>query len=333
MLKVAILGAGTMGRVHSQAYINIPNAEVAAVCDIIEEKGKNIARIHKANYYNDFDCMMNNENIDMIDICIPTYLHKEYALKAIDGGKHVFCEKPIALNVKDAQEMVKAAEEKGVKFSVGHVVRFFPAYENAVNVVKSNKIGTPKLIRTTRTGAYPLWSWDDWYSNYDLSGGPLIDLVIHDFDWIRYNFGEIKRVYARTFNGKVHHKEHCLVTLRLQNGAIAHVEGSWAYPDGSLFGTTFEVIGTKGQIEFDSRQSAPIKKHISKGSGVNVSLDTPLEYWDEPYTSEIQSFVDCIVNKTTPLVTGQEAIKSLKVSLAAVESSITGKPVYVGGEK
>jgi UDP-N-acetylglucosamine 3-dehydrogenase len=333
MLKVAIIGSGTMGRIHSQAYLNILEAEVVAVCDRIEEKGKNISSLSNANYYKDFDEMIEREDIDIVDICLPTYLHKEYALKAIHHGKHVFCEKPIALNVKDAEEIVRAAKEKGVKFSVGHVVRFFSSYKSAVNMINEGKIGIPKLIRTTRTGSYPSWSWNDWYSNYELSGGPIIDLIIHDFDWIRYNFGEIKRVYAKSLGNKVYHKDHCLVTLRLENGAIAHVEGSWAYPDGSMFGSSFEIIGTKGQVEFDSRESSPIKKHIAKEQGVNVSLESPLYPWDEPYTMEIQSFIDSIINNTEPEVTGEEAIKSLKVSLAAVESSITGNVVYVGGER
>ncbi len=330
MIKVALLGAGVMGGVHGNGYKNVSDAKLVAVCDLREEKGRAIASQHNAKFYKDFDEMMSIEEIDAVDICLPTYLHKEFALKAIKLRKHVFCEKPIALNVEDAEVMVKAAREKGVKFSVGHVVRFFPAYKQAAETAKSGKIGEVKLIRATRTGAFPSWNWNNWYSNYDLSGGPLLDLVIHDFDWIRYNFGEVERVYAKSFNGRVERKDHCLTTLRLKSGAIAHVEGSWAYPDGATFGTTLELIGTEGQLELDSRKSSPIVKHIPNGQSTKIALESPLSILQEPYTAEIREFINSIIEDREPLVTGEEAVSALRISLAAIEASKEGKPVELG---
>jgi len=228
--------------------------------------------------------------------------------------------------------MIEEAKTKNVKFSVGHVVRFFPAYSNAVQTVKSGRIGTPKLIRTTRTGAYPSWNWQNWYSNYSLSGGPLLDLVIHDFDWIRYNFGDVERVYAKSLTGRnLKQLDHCLVTLRLKNGAIAHVEGSWAYPPGSIFGTTFEIIGTKGQIESDSRASTPIKKHIKRDNSVDIILESPVFSSEEPYTAELQEFIDSIIENKEPEVSGEDAIKAIEISIAAIESAKTGEVVILGG--
>lgn len=334
MLKVALVGAGTMGRVHSNGYKNVKGARVVAVCDIDEEKAGRLAEDHNAKVYSDFNRMIENEEVDVVDVCLPTYLHKEYALEAIKRNKHVFCEKPIALKVDDARLMVEEARKQKVKFSVGHVVRFFPAYARAVENVKSGKIGTPKLIRTTRTGSYPAWSWQDWYSNYDLSGGPILDLVIHDFDWIRHNFGDVARVYAKSLDAKnLNQQDHCLVTLRLENGAVAHVEGSWAYPPGSIFGTTFEVIGTKGQIELDSRSSAPITKHIKKEDKAVVINESPVFSGEEPYTVEIQEFINSIIEDREPAVSGEDAVKALEVALAAIESSITGEVVFLGGER
>jgi Predicted dehydrogenases and related proteins len=333
MLKVAIVGAGTMGSVHSVSYRDIEGVQVTAVCDIQMDKAVSAAAPHGARCYEDFDTMLSNEAIDIVDICLPTYLHREYVLKAIDRGKHVFCEKPIALSLRDAKDMVRAAGEKGIHFSVGHVVRFFPAYSKAAEVIKEGKIGIPRLIRTTRTGAYPWWNWNGWYSNYDLSGGPIIDLVIHDFDWIRYNFGDIERVYAKDLaDMKLNGQDHCLITLRLKNGAIAHIEGSWAYPPGSIFGTTFEIIGTEGQIESDSRKSSPVKKHISTGSSSRVMLESPLYHGDEPYTAELREYVNSIIEDREPAISGEDAIKALEISLAAVKSARTGEVVFIGGE-
>lgn len=334
MLNVAIVGAGTMGKVHSNAYLNVKNAKVVAVCDLEIEKASVLASAHGAKSYRDFDEMLNREEIDIMDICLPTYLHREYSLKAIDRNKHVFCEKPVALNKADAEEMIVRAEERKVKFAVGHVVRFFPAYMNAVESIKEGKIGTPKLIRTTRNGAYPSWSWQDWYSDYRLSGGPILDLVIHDIDWIRHNFGDVERVYAKSLSGrKTEKQDHCLITLRLKNGAIAHIEGSWAYPAGSIFGTTLEVIGTKGQIEADSRESAPIKKHLAVENSSKIAIESPLSGNSEPYAAELQDFVDSIIEGREPSVTGSEAVKALEISLAAIKSVQTGEAVVLGGDR
>lgn len=333
MLKVALLGAGTMGRVHSASYKNIGGAALAAVCDIETEKARALADMHGARYYSNFEDMMSNEDIDVVDICLPTYLHKDYALKSMDMGKHVFCEKPIALKIEDAKEMVDKSHRQNVNFSVGHVVRFFPAYARASEIIKSGSIGTPKLIRTTRTGAYPSWSSDNWYSNYDLSGGPIVDLVIHDFDWICHNLGDVSRVYARDlYSKKLNRQDHCLITLRLKNGMIAHVEGSWAYPKGSIFGMTFEIIGTEGQIEYDSRESSPIKKHLECGESVNISIESPLFPDQEPYTAELQEFISSIIECREPKVSGADAIKALEISLAAAESARCGRVVFLGGD-
>lgn len=333
MLKVAIAGAGTMGRVHSSSYRDISGAKVAAVYDLNEEKAKAAGSMHGAKCCTDFDEMLRDEEIDIVDICLPTFLHKEYALKAIARGKHVFCEKPIALTLKDAREMIDEAKKKGVKFTVGHVVRFFPAYSHALQIINDGRIGVPKLVRTTRTGSYPHWSWNNWYGDYSISGGPLVDLVIHDFDWIRYAFGDVERVFARDlYDRNLKDMDHCLVTLRLKNGMIAHIEGSWAYPAGSIFGSTFEIIGTTGQIESDSRESSPIKKHALMNGSSRIYTDSPLFSDEEPYTRELQEFVSCIKEDRDPLVSGEDAVKALEISLAAVKSARAGEPSVIGGE-
>jgi predicted dehydrogenase len=249
MLEVGIAGAGMMGRVHCNSYKNVKGARVRAVCDPIRERAETVASSCGAAWYDDFDVMLENESLDIVDICLPTFYHKEYALKAIKAKKHVFCEKPVASSLEDARLMRDAAADGNVKLSVGQVVRFFPAYTRAAEIISDGKIGAPRLIRTTRTGAFPSTGANNWYDDASLSGGVLMDLVIHDFDWIRHNFGEVERVFARSlFSRGVKGMDHCMVTLRLKNGTIAHVEGSWAYPPGSVFGTTFEIIGTKGQI-------------------------------------------------------------------------------------
>jgi UDP-N-acetylglucosamine 3-dehydrogenase len=334
MLNVGILGAGMMGRVHCSSYANVKGAKVSAVCDISEEKAKTVAASCGARAYGDFESMLNNEELDIVDICLPTKMHRDSALKAMKRGINVFCEKPIALCVEDAKAMIKAADENNVKFTVGHVVRFFPAYSKAAGTIAEGRIGTPKLIRTTRTGAFPSSGAQNWYADPGLSGGVILDLVIHDFDWIRHNFGEVERVYAKNLYGRgIKGIDHCMVTLRLKNGAIAHVEGSWAYPAGSVFGSTFEVVGTKGQIEYDSRSSVPVRKHLDNNGTVRIVNDSPVFGWDEPYTLELQDFVDCIIEERKPCIDAEDALKALEISLAALKSANSGDVVIMGGDQ
>lgn len=332
MVKVALLGCGTMGRTHANAYRSIDDAQVVAVCDIQPEKGNPLAKILNATYYESFDSLMEKAKFDVLDVCLPTYLHKQYSVSAMKAGKHVFCEKPIALSEEDANLMVVTAEQYGVKFSVGLVVRFFPSYANAVNLVKSGRIGVPRLIRTTRNQGFPGWSWNNWYHDYAKSGGLEIDLAIHDFDWIIQNFGDVERVYAKNYGGTIPNQDHCMCILRLKNGAMAHVEASWAYPTGTAFRTTFEIVGTKAQLEYDSVSDAPLVKQTNQKGIHHVEYGNPMLGAKEPYTAELQQFIKHVKDDTRPTVTGYEAIKALRVALAARESARTGKIVYIDQE-
>src|SRR5690606_8031401 len=131
---------------------------------------------------------------------------------AAAAGKHVFCEKPISISIEDAKAMVEACEKAGVTLMVGHVLRFFPEYDAARDAVAGGRLGDPKVIRATRASAFPTWGSDNWFADESRSGGPIVDLIIHDIDWIRWTFGEVQRVYAKRT------ERYALVTLRLESG-------------------------------------------------------------------------------------------------------------------
>lgn len=327
MVKVALIGCGTMGRVHCGGYKKISGVQLVAVCDLDSAKMEALNLEDSTRRYLSFEEMMAQEEFDILDICLPTYLHKEYAVQAMRAKKHVFCEKPIALTNEDAQAMIDCARENDVKFSVGQVLRFFPMYANAAQQAKMGRLGVPRLIRTTRNQGFPQWSWQNWYQDYGKSGGPIVDLAIHDIDWIIGSFGRVKRVYAKAFCGKVEQQDHCMITLRLENGAIAHVEASWAYPKGSVFRTTFEIVGTNAQIEYDSVANAPIHYQTFADGAHQDTYLSPVHGTLEPYCAELLAFVQSVENGTPLLVTGEEAAETLRVALAALESAQTGEPI------
>ena len=329
MQRVALIGAGTMGRTHYNAWCKIGNAEVVAVCDINREKAELLTGKCGVRIYDEYQKMMEAETFDILDICLPTYLHAEYAINAMKKGKHVFCEKPVALTEEDAVEMISTAKEYGVYFSVGHVLRFFPSYENAAQQCHDGRIGVPRLIRTTRNQGFPRWSWNNWYQDYSKSGGPILDLVIHDFDWIIANFGPVERVYASSFDGKIEGQEHCLCILRLKNGAICHVEGSWAFPQGTSFRMTYEIVGTEGSVEYDSVKNAPIWVQTNQEGAHIDEYINPMLGEMEPYMRELKAFSDAVENKTPPVISGEAALSALRVALAAVKSSQSGEAVTI----
>ena len=272
--------------------------------------------------------LLEQADVDLIDVCVPTHLHRRFVEMAAARGKHVFCEKPLARTREDGQAMIEACRKAGVKLGVGHVVRFFPEYRKIKETLESGQIGQPATVTTMRGGGGFPTAWQDWYANFEWSGGLILDMIIHDFDYLRWLFGEVDHVFARGTTGKEYNRlEYALVTLRFKNGVIANVEGTWLNHGG--FQTEIEITGQKGLISHESKDSAPLRtlmKDDANASGVAVP-ESPL--YDSPYFLEIKHFVDCIEQGTDPLINGEEALKAMEISLAAIESIRTGKPVYL----
>lgn len=328
-MRVGIVGAGTMGSVHAQSHLEAGH-QIAAIYDLRPEAAQVIAQQVGAPVAASYESMLDDPTIELIDICVPTFLHRDFVLAAARAGKHVVCEKPIALTLADASAMIDACQQAGVHFYVAHVVRFFPEYARARELVLDGKVGRPGVIRTTRGGLFPT-GWTDWYATPELSGSLIADLIIHDLDWLRWTFGEVERVYAKSLLGRTEERlDYALVTLRFASGAIAHVEGTWAHT-GFRYG--FEIAGSGGLLEFDSDKVKPVvisQRTAAAGfAGVAVP-ESPLK--ESPYTTELRHFARCIRQGETPVVTAHDAYKALEISLAALESARTGRPVTIAKE-
>lgn len=328
-MRVGIVGAGTMGTVHAGSHQEAGH-QVAAIYDLRPvAAAANAARVGAA-VAPTFDALLSDPTIELIDICVPTPYHREYVEKAARAGKHVLCEKPLAPTLADARAMIEVCRETGVHFYVAHVLRFFPEYERARNLVLEGKVGEPGVIRTTRGGIFPT-GWDDWYADYNRSGTLTLDMIIHDFDWLRWTFGEVERVYAKSLSTRTTERlDYALVTLRFASGAIAHVEGTWSH-SGFRYG--YEVTGSKGLLEFDSAKIQPVvvQRRAAEAGVTGVAVpESPLR--ESPYTTEIRHFGRCIKHGETPIVTAYDAYKAVEISLAALESARTGRPVNISKE-
>lgn len=326
MHHVLVIGAGTMGTVHAKAYAAMENVKLVGIAELRRERGTELAKETGTEWFASYEeAIVQLEQVDIVDICLPTYLHKTYVKKAADAGKHVICEKPLARTEADARFIVDYCKEKGVKLFVGHVLRFFPEYEKTRKLVNEGTIGDVAVARTFRGGIFPT-AWNDWYADYQNSGGLVLDMIIHDFDFLRWCFGDVERVYAKSLLGRGFARlEYALVTLRFKSGMIAHVEGSWAHEGFSM---KMELAGREGIVRYDSAKEKPlIAVNRAKQAGVGgVAVpESPLR--ENPYFRELKHFIDCMDGDLEPVVTAEDAYQAARIAYAALESIETGKPV------
>lgn len=312
MVKVGVLGAGGMGNVHARQYRKMPDVEL---CFFEPDDGRTKTYIERWQATPIGSAVQLIGSCDVVDVCLPTDLHLEFVLKGISAGKAVFVEKPMARTLDEARQMVEAADKAGVPFMPGQVVRFFADFARGHDLVAQGKVGTPAAARTRRGGKAP----GGWFMDHSRSGGVLIDLAVHDFDWLRWTLGEVKHLFARSLGAKTGKgPDYALTTMTFENGAVAHVEATWMDPGG--FRTTFEVAGNKGLIQHDSRQNQSLR--LSSGA-----FENPLAPTDDPYFKELRGFLDAVQSRSAPPVTGRDGFMALSIALAALESAKTDRVV------
>lgn len=328
MLRVGIVGSGFMGATHAAAWSQTP-VKLAGVLSVDVDKARRLADQYQARAYDNLDALI--RDVDVIDVCTPTHLHHDVVVRAAAAGKHIICEKPLARTVAQAQAIIAACEKAGVQLLVAHVVRFFPEYALAKAAVERGDIGQVAVVRLTRCSSLPGWAADNWLMDSARSGGMLLDLMIHDFDYARWVAGDVVSVFAKNVRGQnpAATEDYGLVILRHTSGAISNVEGGWAYPKG-MFRTALEIAGDAGLIEHPADSSTPIGVHL-KGSanGVEAALLPSSPLAEDPYATQLKHFYDVLVNGAVPRVTAQDGLAALQIALAALESAASGRQVTI----
>src|SRR5215212_6007433 len=194
-MRVGIIGAGFMGAIHAQAWAQTPATIVGFVAET-EAEAEGLAARYHARVYAGLQAIL--ADVDVVDICTPTHLHHEMAIQAAEAGKQVVCEKPLGRTVEQGQAMIAACRRAGVKLLVAHVVRFFPEYALARAKVADGEIGQLGVLRLSRGSYRPKRPLGNWFLDVEKSGGLLVDLMIHDFDYARWVAGEVESVFARS---------------------------------------------------------------------------------------------------------------------------------------
>lgn len=323
-MKVAIVGCGGLGNVHASCYAEMPGVTVVGVCDIAEEQVRPTAMRIGTTAYLSFHELLEQSGCDVVSIAVPGYLHKELAIEAAKYGKHVISEKPIALNLADAREMIEECRKNSVRLFVGHVVRYFPDYAQIKRQLVDGIIGRPGVAHMSRIGGHP-GNLRDWYYDEDKSGGVILDLMIHDIDFIRWAWGEVRSVYSQRVTSP--EMDYATATLVFESGAVANLKAHWGYP--GPFSAAAELAGSGGIIRNDSSRSVSlqIRKTETRASGGQFVEVPQSPGYQSPYYLELLDFIDCIREGREPLVTAEDAYKALEIALAAVESARTGKSV------
>lgn len=325
-MNIGIIGTGFMGTTHAGAWAKA-GAHIAGFLADPPSEATAIAR-----QYGTKACFNLGELIglaDVVDICSPTHLHAEMAIRAAQAGKHVVCEKPLALTVEQGEAMLQACRTANVKLFVAHVVRYFPEYSLAAAQVHAGKIGKVATAEYRRLSYRPKKPMGNWFLDEEKSGGILLDLMIHDFDIARWIAGDVASVYAKkvTSINKDSPSDYGEVILTHVSGALSHVSGAWAYPP-PVFRTGFEIAGDGGLIQHDSEAESPIELLLQqeKGEAPDVGLPaSPLA--ESPYDLEIADFYRCLQRGTEPLVHAEDGLAALKIARAAMESARIGEVV------
>lgn len=331
MVKVAIIGAGRMGKIHFDAYKSIEGVKVTCAADVDVEGAR--ARFNDPDvvFYESQEELLSKEKVDIVDVCTPTYMHADHVLYSLNKGFHTLCEKPVALRVEDAQKMADAAKRNNVFFMVAQVIRFWPEYEYLKKVYDEKSLGALNQVVFQRTGEMTKTVWQDWMRDINKSGMAPIDLHVHDVDFILHLLGKPKSVVSQ-LSQKGTTISSILSLYEYEDNMIVSAEGTW-YDPAFPFSMAYRASFDEGVLEYRANKLMLYKKD---GSSEQIQLEAVKENANlnvgsvNGYLYELMYFSDCVKNNTPPeRITPQEPVTSLYMVMRELESAKTGKRMTI----
>ncbi|MDK2826179.1 MAG: UDP-N-acetylglucosamine 3-dehydrogenase [Methanolobus sp.] len=310
MLRVGVIGAGAMGKNHIRIYSEMPGVELAGISDIDKDLVESLAQQYNTNAFTDYREMLAS-GIDAVSIVVPTKMHRQVAIDAIEAGAHVLVEKPIADTVENADAIIDAAKKKGRLVMVGHIERFNPAVIKLKEIIESGLLGKIVSISTRRVGPYNPRIRDV---------GVILDIGVHDIDVISYLYGsDINQVYA-VAGADIHSfEDHATIHMRLDHSFSGLVEVNWLTPHKVR---KLTAVGVGGVAYLDYIDQT-VELHDS-GWIRKAKIEQK-----EPLRNELEYFIDCINNGKQPNPSGTDGKHALKVSLAAISSYKEAKMIDI----
>ena len=338
MLNFAIIGFGGLGKVHFRNIeeVNkvVGDIKLVAICDIEESAFTSVVRtnisadggldISAYNLYTDLEEMLDKEKLDFVITALPTYIHEKIAVQVMERGIHVFSEKPMAINPEQAQNMLDAAKKNNVKLMIGQCLRFFPEYRAVKELVDSKEYGEVRYANFTRLSMIPKWSWHNWFQDEEMSGGVVLDLHVHDLDYISYVFGKPKSVYTKASSNFMNNDT--VVTHYDYDGMLVTATGSWAMQTKFPFTAEFVVAFENATVE--SKRGKTMIYTETEAKELDVSIEKLGLPTYDGYVNEMIDFINCIRNDGKSVANPPEASKlTIDIAFAEKKSAREGKAV------
>lgn len=322
MQGILLVGFGFMGKKHAEVYRLLPDA---CIVGVVDPRGSEMTDVLLENHledvpvFADFTTAAAKLEFSAVDICLPTDLHHEIALQAFSAGKHVFCEKPVALTRDDATAMTTAAHDADRQFMVGHCIRFWPEYVELKRLVDSGEYGGLLSLSMSRRTGRPNYSIGNWVNNPERCLGAALDLHIHDTDFILHLLGTPESLVSQGLRDETGWSS--ISTQYHYDRRIVTAEGAWNYPAAWGFQMRFSAVFEGAALDYDSRSGIT----LAAGDGEPTTLRMPPQ---DGYYGELNYFVACLGRGEPVIISnGEQASASLDLVLAEIESVGSGKRI------
>ena len=340
MVNIGIVGLGFMAATHLKAYRHIKGARIAALCS---PSGRNLdgdfskvagnvgtnepltLDMSGIKTFRSLDEMLADGKIDVIDICAPTLAHPDLAIAALQAGKHVLCEKPLARTSSEARRIVAAAKKNRGFFMPAMCLRFWPEWVWLQKAIARNVYGPVLAARFRRVTEPPAWGQHNFLDGKK-SGGALLDLHIHDTDFVQYCFGPPKSVFSTGYSKVSGAIDHVVTQYEVKSGAIVHAEGTWAMTPGFGFNMSFTVNFQKATADYDIARGKEALKLFEKGAA-SRTISCP---GGDGYIGELRHFIESIRQKRPPtVVTAADGLRAVEICEAEEKSIKSGERIAI----
>jgi UDP-N-acetylglucosamine 3-dehydrogenase len=336
-IKVGVIGCGSIAKHrHLPEYARNEQVEIVAVCDIVEDRVNEFAVQYNAKAYTNFEELLADSNIDAVSVCTPNYLHAPISIAALNAGKHVLCEKPMATSREEAEKMIEAANINGKKLMIAHNQRFVPSHQKARKLIDNGEVGKIYSFRTAFGHGGPEgWSADgkdSWFFKKDEAFiGAMGDLGVHKTDLMRFLLGEefveVAAFIETSAKENTTVDDTAVCVLKTESGIIGTLAASWSYVSKEDNSTI--IYGEKAILRLEDDPIHSLVVQYKNGEVVKYELGA-IQTNDsdgQKNSKVINYFVESIVKDIDPPVTGEEGMKSLQVVLSALESNETKRMV------
>lgn len=337
MIKIGIIGCGRISGKHCEAINKLENCKLVAVCDKNEENAKAVANKANCEYYTNYEEMLDKADIDLVSICTPSGLHAKHTIMASNKKKHVVSEKPMAMDLKDADEMIKACRDNEVKLFVVKQNRYNPPVLKAYEALRKGRFGKLLLLNTTVRWARPqdYYDQDEWRGTKGKGGGVLMNQAIHHIDLLQLFGGPVKSVYAKleTLNHNIDVEDTGIVILKFESGALGVIEATTCTFSKDLEGS-LTILGENGSVKIggfavNKMDIWDFKDNEKEDELIDKYSTMPPDVYGFGHLEFYKNVIDSITHNKDQQIDGEEGKKSLKLIQAIYKSAEEKREVFI----